>query len=72
MKRTLNVKRTSRAELKKMWGFPMAHAMKDPLFIRCNAKGEVNWDKAPVYSQDEISEREKVNIHGQKAFGMLR
>ncbi len=54
--RTLNLKHTSHKELEKMWGFtpPPIYSIFSPIFIRCNAKGEVNWDKAPVYELSEL------------------
>ena len=59
-KKTLNVKRTTNAELSGKWGFNPS--LRGKLFIRCNSKGIVNWDKAPVYNADELIDREKVNI----------
>lgn len=60
MARMLNVKRTSNEELTKQWRFNPN--LKGKLFIRCNAAGNVNWDKSPVYNADELIEKEKVNI----------
>ncbi len=53
--RTLNVKQTSHMELKEKWGFiPPIRSILSPIFIRCNAKGEINWKKAPVYELSEL------------------
>ena len=63
--RTLNVKTTTSAEISKHWGFE--YTGKDSVYyIRCNAKGQVNWDIAPVYSACEIVElqtKKPVVIH---------
>ena len=69
-KRTLFVTQTTRQEITKKWGFeppfpPSYYAMKQivpgiycnvlhPMYIRCNRKGEINWDKAPLYTHSEI------------------
>lgn len=59
-KKTLNVKPTTNAELTEMWGGnPM---LRGKLFVRCNSKGIINWEKALVYNADELIDREKVNI----------
>lgn len=54
MAKTLNVKRVTSKELENHWGFcsPFAN---QTMFVRCDAKGNVNWDKAPVYTQSELS-----------------
>lgn len=58
--KTLNVKKTSNEELEKKWGFyPILSGV---IYIRCNSDGEVNWDKAPVYSASELVGRNNVNI----------
>lgn len=63
--KTLNVKPTSNAELSSpdKWGFNPS--LRGKLFIRCNSKGVVNWDKAPVYNADELFGRENVKIINQ-------
>ncbi|MGR3218493.1 MAG: hypothetical protein ACUZ8H_01565 [Candidatus Anammoxibacter sp.] len=60
--KTLNVKKTSLQELKEQWGFEPILLIGREIYIRCNAKGEINWDVAPVYSHDELIERNDVNI----------
>jgi hypothetical protein len=54
--KTLNVKRVSKCRLERRWGGPLPRLYPDTLYIRCNAKGEVNWDKAPVYKFSELVE----------------
>jgi len=61
-KKTLNVKPTNNSELAEKWGLNFNPSLKGKLFIRCNSKGVVNWDKAPVYNADELFGRENVNI----------
>ena len=63
--KTLNVKHTNMTEIVREWGFspvPIPGWDGGPLFIRCNAKGEINWDKAPVYTYKELIIRNNVNI----------
>lgn len=59
----LNVRKTSAEELNKKWGFfpPRPWVGRD-LFIRCNRKGNVNWDVAPVYTSEELITRNNVSI----------
>jgi len=60
----LNVKKTSLHELNEKWGFiPIIYSVFEPLYIRCNSKGEVNWDKAPVYTHEELIGRNNVKIN---------
>jgi len=56
MNKTLNVKRVTIEELTKKWGFVPPITCK-VLFVRCDAKGNVNWDKAPVFSESELKGR---------------
>lgn len=56
-KRILHVKLTSSSEVTQKWGFPPFTALMEilmPLYIRCNVKGEVNWDAAPLYNQMDL------------------
>jgi uncharacterized protein YhdP len=65
MSKTLNVKRVTIEELTEKWGF--CPPIKDSVvFIRCDAKGNVNWDKAPVYMQSELKGRPVVEIANGK------
>lgn len=44
-------------ELKYHWGF--SPFLRGELFIRCNSKAEINWEKAPVYTWPEIQKEQK-------------
>lgn len=58
--KTLNVVKTNLDELEEHWGFyPGLLNPSVERFIRCNRKGQINWDKAPVYSWAEIQEEQK-------------
>lgn len=60
MAKTINVKATTNAELTEKWGFnPQQRGL---LYIRCNSKGAINWDKAPVYTAFEIYGRPHFKI----------
>jgi hypothetical protein len=59
--RTLNVKKTTKKEVMSEWGFaPLKRS--DILFVRCNSKGEIKWDIAPIYEPIELLERGNYNI----------
>ena len=60
--KTLNVKKTNIHELEKHWGFKPP-VMDPVLYIRCNVKGSVNWEKSPVYTYQELLERGNYIIH---------
>jgi len=62
MVKKLNLKPTSNTELAEKWGLNFNPSLRGNLFIRCNANGIVNWEKAPVYNSDELIGRENVNI----------
>ena len=66
MKKTLNVKRITVSELEEKWGFSLPTGLRAQraLFVRCDAKGNVNWDKAPVYCESELKDRPVVEIGG--------
>jgi hypothetical protein len=53
--RKLYLKKVSERQIKKQWG--SFHSTEASLFwlIRCNQKGEINWDAAPVYSLMEVA-----------------
>lgn len=55
-KRVLNVQKISFDELLEKWGTCAYIGFRrgQELFIRSNAKGLINWDKAPVYTAKEI------------------
>ena len=63
--KTLNVKRTSLTELRLRWGDAANILVIRPYWIRCNAKGAVKWNTAPIYTMRElreIAQRRPVNI----------
>lgn len=45
-------------ELRIKWGFWPSLFGCGELFIRCNSKAHVNWDKAPVYTWGEIQKEQ--------------
>lgn len=57
----LNIKPTTKKELAEKWNMPVHFG--GELFIRCNAKGDVNWSKAPVYTKDELEQRGDYQIN---------
>ncbi len=59
--KALNVQKITYSELKKHWGscVDISFRRSQELFIRSNAKGVVNYDKAPVYTWDEIEKEQK-------------
>jgi hypothetical protein len=62
--RTLNVKKTTRLELSEKWGVPLPPHWHDHLLhIRCNAKGIVNWENAPVFLLPLLKKRGNYKIH---------
>jgi hypothetical protein len=61
--RTLHVKKVTRKEIEKHWKFKIPIAWGYILYVRCNAKGEINWPKTLVYHAHELLEREKHVIH---------
>lgn len=65
MKKTLNVVETNLEEIKKMWAIPSTpiHWKKsERFFIRCNSKGQIKWEIAPVYTEKELKQRGNFNI----------
>lgn len=59
----LNVKRTTLFEIVKHWGDGLPRKwLNTTLFIRCNAKGIINWEKSPVYECEELIQRDNVTI----------
>lgn len=60
--RTLNVKKITKSELEKKWGFPLKF-WGNIVYIVCNSKGEVNWDKASVYQAVELVDRGNYVVH---------
>jgi hypothetical protein len=58
----LNVKKTDLAEVTVKWKFLPVLLFGKELFVRCNAKGIINWDKAPVYTSEELILKDNVSI----------
>jgi hypothetical protein len=61
--RTLNVKKTTKKEVQQKWNTPLPIIWDDTLYIRCNSKGVVNWDVAPVFRPQELIERGNYVVH---------
>ncbi len=62
--RLLNVKAIKKSELEEKWGEKVpSHWVQDGVFIRCNAKGEVKWHTASIYSLDELRKKGNVKIN---------
>jgi hypothetical protein len=65
--KTLNVIRTTANELATNWGVPIGIVNSlEHLYIRCNAKGIVNWDVAPMYKHSELIKRGSYNVLDRK------
>lgn len=64
MSKLLNVREISVQELIDNWDLEASLKKWNgkQLFIRCNAKGIINWGKAPVYIADELIELDNVKI----------
>jgi hypothetical protein len=56
--KNLNVKPVTQKELEQKWSvkLPASFYLRE-LFIRCNKKGEVNWEVTPVYTKEELEKR---------------
>lgn len=61
--RTLNIKLTTKKEVQEKWNTLLPFKWPETLYIRCNAKGDVNWDAAPVFQPQEIIERGNYKVH---------
>jgi len=62
---TLNLKRTHAREIIAKWQISLPQSCYTQLlFVRCNAKGIVNWEsgKTAIYTADEIKDR-KTKFH---------
>jgi len=55
--KTLNVKKKSKKEVQEKWETTLMYNLPNTLYIRCNGKGEINWEKAPVYTIQELEKR---------------
>lgn len=60
--KTLHVKPTNLRELSAHNWSTCLLSLSNKYYIRCNAKGEVNWDKAPLYKAEELILRNNVKI----------
>jgi hypothetical protein len=61
--RKLNVLQVTKALVLEKWGYGLPLIWPCPVYIRCNSKGEVNWEKAPVYQKVELDMRGNYEIH---------
>lgn len=56
--RTLYIRATTWNEVSEKWGLnPPPGYYNVELFVRCSAKGEVNWDKTLLYKASELFNR---------------
>lgn len=56
--KTINVIQITKQVLEIKWGFKiLTISSAEPLFIRCNAKGSVNWEVASVYKKQELADK---------------
>lgn len=56
-KRTLNVKVTTIGEITENWGFTPCTPFMEvimPVYVRCNVKGQVNWEKTSIYNHMDL------------------
>lgn len=57
-KNILSLKKTTVKEVQRNWGTTLPASFHiERIYIRCNKKGEINWDKAPIYTESEIKGR---------------
>jgi hypothetical protein len=68
-KKLLNVRKTSVKEVAKMWEIdcsmiPLKLVMSSEVYVRCNSKGFINWEVAPVYTKDELEKKPNYQIIG--------
>jgi hypothetical protein len=61
-RKIINVKKVTKKEVAEFWNINLPTKWPDILYIRCNAKGDVNWDKAPVYPPEKLIERGNYNV----------
>ena len=64
--KTLNVKKVTKNQVEKEWGYQLPVIWSNTLYVRCNSKGEVNWDKAPIYQPNELVDRGNYVVHQDK------
>jgi len=61
--RKLNVLKVTKAKVLEKWGFGLPFIWPCPVFIRCDSKGKVNWEKAPICQKIELEQRGNYQIH---------
>ena len=66
-KKLLNVRKTSVKEVLKMWEMdssmiPLRLALASEVYVRCNSKGFINWEVAPVYTKEELEKKPNYQI----------
>ncbi|MDR6844490.1 hypothetical protein [Flavobacterium granuli] len=64
--RKLNVLKVTKAKVQEEWGYILPLIWPYHVYIRCNSKGDVNWEKAPVYQKTELDNRGNYEIHIKK------
>lgn len=61
--KALYIKATTWDEVSKKWGVnPAPGFFNVELFVRCNSKGEVNWDKTCLYKASELFNKKVVVV----------
>lgn len=58
----LNVIQTSKNEVERKWGTQLPILYPNTLYIRCNSKGIVNWNIAPIFRTEELKIRGKYKV----------
>jgi hypothetical protein len=58
--KTLNVKKVDSSEISGMWNLPVN--IEGELYVRCNAQGEIDWEKTSIYRASELIIRNNVVI----------
>ena len=61
-RKIINVKKVTKKEVAECWNIELPFKWSDILYIRCNVKGDINWDKAPIYQPQELIERGNYNV----------
>ena len=59
--KTLHVRPVSARIVNQKWGTNLPRLL-NPLYVRCNAKGQINWDTTLVYGSAELARREKGSV----------
>jgi hypothetical protein len=61
--RKLNILKVKKAKVQEKWGVGLPLIWPCPVYIRCNSKAEVNWEKAPVFQESELIVRGNYQVH---------